>query len=803
MILNYLLVAFRNMNRQKAYTFINLFGLAVGITTCILILLYVNNELSYDKYLNDHERIYRVSRAWYNVEGEESLHLGHVAPPFCPLLKVDYPQEIEEAVRFRSYSLLVASEEKQFEESDFFFADVDFLKVFSWQVIKGNPNTMLNQPNSILLSQSIAKKYFGDEEALNQTLTVDGEFEMKVTGIIQDIPENSHFHPAIIANIKVLEQFYGGPEQFMSAWGSNNFATYLKLFPEVDADAFEDKLSEFIDRHLEPGDYGAASKFNKLHLMNIADIHLHSHLDSEIEQNGDIAFIYLFAIIAAFILAIACINYINLSTARSAKRAREVGIRKVLGAFKRKLIFQFLTESMLVSILSLLTAIVLVALLLPWFNDFTQRELSFNILRDPFLLSLLLIITLVTGIFSGLYPALFLSSFTPAKVLKTANEKGGKAWLRATLVVFQFFISIVMLIGVGVVNDQLSYLKSKDLGFEKDRLLVLPSSDIIREKYEIVKNRLLEQEGIENVAFSSRIPSGRLLDSQGGAVEVEGEMKALDFRLADIHTDFDFLATMGIPIIAGRDFDPMLSSDSSEAFVINESAVAAIGYSNNVEAIGKKINYSDRKGYITGVVKDFHFESLRQEIAPMIFMITNGRGGQLVLKLDDNNEEETMKYLREQWSYLRPGFPFSYYYVDEEFNQLYEEDEMVSELVSYFSIVAIIIGVLGLFGLASYTAEQRFKEIGIRKVMGASVSQILLLLTKGYTLLVLISFVAAIPVAWYFMNMWLESFAYHGAISLLSILTAGIAAILIAWITVGAQTFKAARTNPADSLRSE
>lgn len=803
MIKNYITIAIRNMTRQKAYTFINLSGLAVGIAACILILLYVQNELSYDKYLKSHERIFRVSRSWLNADGKVNLHLGHLAPPFSPLFNMDYEGTIEQSVRLINSNPLITAKEKQFEEEGFFFADPEFLEVFSWKMIKGDPLSALNEPNSIILTETSAKKYFGDDDAMGKTINFDNIVDLKVTGVMEDIPENSHLHPDMFAPMKLVEDYYGGQEQFMTAWGSNNFSTYVKLKEGTDPIVFEEGLSEFIDKHLDAGESGKASDFNKLQLMNITDIHLHSHLDSEIEQNGDIAYVYLFGIIAGFILVIACINYVNLATARSAKRAREVGIRKVLGAYRKKLMIQFLSESMIFTILALVIACLLVTLLFPWFNNFSQKNLSLDVVNNHFLISLLLGITLVTGLIAGTYPAIFLSSFQPVSVLKGTITNSRKGVMRSALVVFQFFISIVMLIGIGVVNDQLNFVKNKDLGFGKGRILVLPSSDEITSKYELVKNKLLRHEGIKSVSFSSRIPSGRLLDSQGGKVEIDGSMKTLDFRMADIHTDFDFLSTMEIPLIAGRDFDRKLASDSSEAFVINEAAVKAVGWVSNDEAIGMEITYGGRKGYITGVVKDFHFESLKQEIAPIIFMITQGRRGSVVLKLDEKKQAETLKYLQEEWSYLRPGYLFSYYFVDARFNELYEEDEKVADLISYFSVIAVVIGVLGLFGLASYTAEQRIKEIGVRKVMGASVFQISLLLTKGFTFLVLIGFVLAIPVAWWGMSYWLDSFAYHGNISVWSVLLAGLFAILISWFTVGMQTIRAAKANPVDSLRFE
>jgi len=803
MIKNYLIIALRNMGRQKAYSAINLIGLAVGIAACILILLYVQYELSYDKYIKDNDRIYRVSRSWLNADGKVNLHLGHLAPPFSPLFRLDYEGRIEQSVQLLNYDPLIKTEDKHFVEEGFFFADPEFLEVFSWKMIQGDPKTVLKEPYSIVLTKSLAKKYFNEQDPIGKTMNLNGIADLKVTGVIEDIPKNSHLHPTMFAPMVLVEQFYGGRDQFMSAWGSNNFSTYIKLKKGEDPVEFEKSLAEFIDKHLEAGENGKASDFNKLQLMNIADIHLHSHLDSEIEENGDIAYIYLFTIIAGFILIIACINYINLATARSARRAREVGIRKVMGAFKGRLVGQFLSESLLFAVVALIIACLLVLVLLPWFNNFSHRSLSLNIVNNHFLLLLLLAITLITGLVAGMYPAIFLSSFQPATVLKGATPKGNKGFMRSGLVVFQFFISIVMLIGVGVVNDQLSFVKNKDLGFGKNHIMVLPTSDEIQAKYPQFKEQLLQKPGIKSVASSSRIPSGRLLDSQGGAVEIGADMKNLDFRLANVQTDFDFLKTMEIPVVAGRDFDAHLASDSSEAFIINEAAVRAIGWMSNDQAIGKKMNYANRKGYIIGVVKDFHFESLKQSIAPVIFMITDERNGSVIVKLDEKMQDETIAYLREQWSYWRPDFPFSYYFVDARFNELYEADEKVAELVSYFSVIATIIGVLGLFGLASYTAEQRRKEIGIRKVMGATVSQILFLLSKGFTFLVIIGFLLAIPVAIWAMNLWLNTFAYHGKISLLSILGAGLLAIIVAWITVGIQTIKAAHTNPVDSLRQE
>jgi putative ABC transport system permease protein len=793
------------MMKNKAYSVINITGLALGMAATILIMLFVQDELSYDKYHTNADRIYRVSRAWYNLDGEESLHLGQVAPPFGPLLKSDYEGIVEEVVRVLNHNPLVTFGDVKIEERNLYFADKEIFDVFSWEVVKGDAGTALELPNSIVITESTALKYFADQEPLGKTMVIDNQFDLKVTAIIKDIPLNSHFHPDFLVPMKLVEGYYGGPEQFMSNFGSNNFSTYLLLRPDYDYRELQAQMGDFLDNHLQPGSNGRlASEYNSLTLWPLTDIHLNSHLDSELEANGDRDYVYLYTIIAIFILIIACVNFINLSTARSAKRAREVGMRKVMGAHRFMLIKQFMMESIIYAVIALGLSFILVSLVIPWFNNFAQKQLEVNLLSNQFLLVMIVVITIVTGLIAGMYPAFFLSAFKPVDTIKgdvaTSKNRFG---LRSALVILQFAISIVLLVGVGVVIDQLHYVKSKDLGFSDHRALVLPTSQKITDQYESVKTNLLQQPGIEKVGFSSRIPSGRLLDSQGAVAEVDGEMQTISFRIADVHTDHDFLNSLAIPVIAGRDFDANMASDSTEAFVLNESAVRSIGWRSNDAAIGKKFNYGNRQGYIIGVVRDFHFESLHQEIAPIVFMITGGRGGSMVIRMKEDKIDETLAYLKEQWAYLRPGFPFTSFYIDTRFDEQYANEARLAELVSYFSGLAIVIAMLGLFGLASFTAEQRFKEIGIRKVLGASVVEILMLLTKGFTGLVLLGFIIAVPVAYYLMTHWLESFAYHGSVSTTTILLAGLVSILLTWITVGFQTIRAARANPINSIHYE
>ncbi len=808
MIRNYLKIAVRNMLSQKLYSFINIFGLAVGMAATILISLYVQHELSYDKYHDKADRIYRVSREWLNQDGESSLHLGHIAPPFAPLMENDFEGVIEQAVRLVSgYGPIMKIDDKQFEEDNFFFADADIFKVFSWKMLKGNRETALAEPNTIVLSKSAARRYFGDQDPIGQSLTFSNfglTLEMKVTGIIEDTPNNSHFKYNMIASFLTYENVVG-KEQLMQQFGSNNFATYI-LFPDQSKiTKFTEGVPAFLDKHLGDSRHNEpASRTNRLHLMPLTDIHLHSHLDSEIEANGDIKYVYTYIVIALFILVIACINFMNLSTARSMKRAKEVGVRKVMGAFRSSLIRQFITESILLALVSAILAVVFVVSVLPWFNNFSGKQLSLMTVDPIFFTVLMLAVVVVVGLLAGSYPAFFLSSFTPVKVLKGSKLSSHKKInLRSILVVFQFFISICLIIGVGVIGDQIEYMKNKELGFEKDNMIVLPSNNEIHTNFQLIRDRLLKQPSIEDVTFSSRVPSGRLLDSQGGSAEVNGEMKTIDFRIADIHVDHSYLTTLDVTFLAGRNFAYELASDSAESFILNKAAIEGLGYSVVEESIGMKFNYGGRKGHIIGVVDDFHFESLHQSIAPIVFVITQGRARNVIVKVKPGAEKEAADYLKTEWTSLRPGSTFSYYTIGERFNDQYEAEEKLSELVSYFSWLTIFVAVLGLFGLSSFSIEQNLKEIGIRKVLGASVGNVMYMFTRRFVLLVLVGIIIAIPVSYYGMTEWLEEFPYKTTLQPLTFAIGGISALLFAIATVSYEIIKAALSNPVNTLMNE
>lgn len=808
MFKNYFKIVFRNARKNPLYVLINIFGLAVGMAVSILIFLFVQHELSYDRYHEKADRIYRVSRSWSNQDGEVSLHLGHAAPPFGPLIQSDFGDDVEVAVRIFNFNPLVKYGENAFEEERFFFADPEIFEVFSFNLLQGDPKTILKDADAIVVSESTARKYFGNDNPVGKELEMilaGQPTSFQVRGVMEDMPDNSHFHADFLASMVPVVTFYGGQEAFMSNYGSNNFSTYLLLKEGVDAKSLEAKLPEMIDRHMPENQAGiAASKGTKLTLWPLTDIHLYSNLDSEIEPNGNIDYVYIYLAVALFILLIACINFMNLSTARSSLRSMEVGLRKVMGADKILLVRQFMGESFVMTFISLVLALLIVYFFLPTFSDFTDKQLSLNFIENPEYLLGLAGLVLVVGIVSGSYPALFLSGFSPSKVLKGAFKAGkGHENFRSVLVVGQFAISVVLIVAVLVVVRQLNFMQSKDLGFAKEDLVVLPTSASINENYLIIKDRLENHPGIKAVSVSSRVPSGRLLDSQGGSAEVNGELSQINVRIADIHVSHDYLKTYGIPIVKGRDFDFNLASDSTEAFILNEAAIRAVGWASPEEAIGKQFQYGGRRGFVTGVMKDFHFESLHQPIVPIVFMISQDRNNLVSIKYEAAEKEQVLAYLKEEWASLRPDFPFDPLFVDEGFNAQYEAEERVKTIFTFFSGLAVLISILGLFGLTTFATAQRTREIGIRKVMGAETGNILTLLGKDFMKLVLIGFLIAIPISWFGMSSWLEDFAYKIGISWTVFLWAGLIAGIIAAITVTSQTLKAAWADPVKSIKNE
>ncbi len=808
MLKNYLKILIRNTKKNPLYMFINVFGLAIGMAVSMLIFLFVQHEFSYDNYHENADRIVRVSRAWFNPDGETSLHLGHTAPPFGPLIKSEYPDEVAFSARMMEANPLVTKDHTKFIEDNFTFADPEIFDIFSIKILEGDVKKALNQNDGLMISQSSAIKYFGDNSPLGEELLIDlsGQtFTFQVRGVFEDFPDNSHFHPTFFASMSPVVMFYGGPDAFMSNYGSNNFSTYLLLNTGVDRLDFEGKLPNLIDKYMGQTQAGTPmSTGTKLYLWPLEDIHLFSNLDTEIEANGDIAYVYIYFAVALFILLIACINFMNLSTARSSLRSLEVGLRKVMGADRGNLIRQFMGESFMLTSISMGLALLLVYLFLPVFSDFSDKQLSLNFLENPEFLLGIVGLVLVVGLISGSYPALFLSGFQPGKVLKGVFKAGkSHEQFRSILVVGQFAISVVLIVAVLVVVNQLDFMQGKDLGFEKEDIVLLPTSPTIEQNYNIIKDRLENHSGIQAVSVSSRAPSGRLLDNQGSSVEIDGELTQLQIRIADIDVSHNFLKTYGIPLAAGRDFDLLRASDSTEAFILNETAIREIGWESPEAAIGKQFLYGSKRGFVTGVMKDFHFESLHQPIVPLLFEIGTNGNNVMSIKIDAENREETMTYLKEEWAALRPGFPFEPRFVDQGFNEQYAGEQRVKTIFTFFSALAVLISILGLLGLVTFATAQRTREIGIRKVMGAETSSILILLGKDFLKLVLIGFLIAIPISWFGMSSWLGDFAYSIGISWTVFLWAGLIAGAIAAFTVVAQSLRAAWADPVKSIKSE
>ncbi|MEO8086507.1 MAG: FtsX-like permease family protein [Bacteroidota bacterium] len=810
MLINYFKLAYRNLNRYKFISFINLFGLTVGLTCCLLILVYILNEINYDKSNGDADRIYRVTRTFYTAQtGATTLQLSGVAPPIGPLLQNDF-KEIEKITRVLQNGITPLSyEEKKFNELDVYWADENFFDFFKVAVTEGNLQKALNDPYSIMISEKMATKYFGDEEPMNKILKMSNQYGMKVTGVFKSFPENMHFHPDILLSFSTLNDtaIYGA-ENLRTNWGNNSFYTYL-LFPKnYNAKNFEAQMPAFLDRHF-PMD-GAPATFNphqftSLALQKLTDIHLLSHMDDEMEENGDINRVYIFSAIALFILLIACINYMNLSTARSTLRAREIGLRKVVGAQRKEIISQFLSESVLLTGVSMILAMVLTWITLPWLNKVSGQQLSIGILINGKTGALLLLIPFLVGIISGIYPALFMSSFRPITVLKSAFRIGsGNISFRKILVTAQFAISIILIIGTAIIFKQMGFMQNTSLGFDKEHIVNLPYTTALNGKFDAFRNELLSESGIKNTGRSSRIPSGRLLDAMGAMVMRGDSLQPANADMKYVAADQDFISTYGVEIVAGRGFSKNFTTDTS-AFLINETAVKVLGFNSNEDAIGQSFGYGGRRGKLTGVFHDFHFESMHQRIVPLVILIPRSETsfGEISIKISGADIPSALAHIEKTWKKFLPETPYQFNFLDENFARLYQSEQRQATLFTVFACITIFIACLGLFGLSAFAISQRVKEIGIRKVLGANARSIVLMLSKDFLLLVLLAAIIAFPVAWYFMNQWLQDFAYRINMPWWIFGLSAIMASAVAFGTISIQAVKAANSNPVKSLRAE
>jgi len=817
MIRNYILVAFRSILRNKLTAFINIAGLALAIACALMIYLFIRDEVSYEQYHSKADRMYRVTRSFHNDEGEVGLHLSSVAPPIGPLLKNDFG-EMEEVVRTLNSSMVISLEEHgetkmMNTESEVFFAEPGIFRIFDIHTVTGDANAALNRPRTAMLSRKTAMRYFNTPDVVGKRLRADNDSDLEITGVFENFPNESHWHPDILVSFITLEDdnVYGR-ERLATNWSNNSFGTYILLDKGTDPVALEKRFPAFVDKHF--GKYAkanwgvgpdwVASKSTTLYLQKVTDIHLRSHLDDEIEINGNINNVYMMGAIGVFIVLIACFNFINLSTARATKRAKEVGLRKVAGAFRAQLVVQYLSESVLLTFIALTAALLIAVPGLNWLNAFTKKELSLNLLTDLPLFGGLLALGIVVGVLAGIYPALVVSSFKPALTLKGLQGTAkGKSTLRHILVTAQFAISIVLIIATLITFQQLDYLNTRDLGYNKDQVITLPYDSDLNKSYESFYNELLKSSQIKEAGRSTRQPTGRLLDSFGDPKIMRGDsLVPITMNLKSIQVDEGFFNTYDIAFAAGRNFSKDIPTDDSLAFIINEAAAREMGWKNLDENIDRDFFYADVRGKLIGIVKDFHFESLHQKIVPMIFL-GRPRFRVLSIKIPGNEMQAGLQHVEKVWKDFLPGKPFEYRFLSERYRQLYEAEQKQNQLFTTFAALAIFIASLGLFGLAAFSTLQRVKEIGIRKVLGASVPSILTLLSREILFLILAANVLAWPVAWYLMSHWLDTFAYHISMNPITYGLAAIAAMAVALLTVSIQTIKAAMRNPANTLRHE
>ncbi|MDB5229863.1 MAG: transporter permease [Chitinophagaceae bacterium] len=793
MIKNYFKVAFRNLSRHKAFSFLNIIGLAAGMTACLLIFLYISFELSYDNFHTKSDRIYRVVADIKTPT--ETLNADGPSWAVAPNAKLEFP-EIESAVRIAANGqVLVRKGNIKFQETSTAWADSSLFNIFDFKLLKGDRKTSLKEPYSIVLSESTARKYFGNNDPMGQILLVDSDGKpTKVTGVMKDIPENSQVKMDIVISMSTITQQY---KNLDSSWGGYGSYAYFLLKPGVDPKKLEKKFPGFLESR-NGTQMKKSQMYPTLFLEPLRDVYLHS------TRNGSktpvISNVYIFAIIAVFILLIACINFINLTTARSTERAKEVGIRKVVGAGKKQLTGQFIGESIILCVIAFFLTLLLSSLLLPLFNQLAGKKISEGIFTDPLTLLMLLGSAIIIGLLAGVYPALVLSSFKPVIVLKGRFSTGTRGiLLRKGLVVAQFTISIALIIGTIVVYKQMHYMRTQDLGFNKDQMLVIDTDgDPARTAFFQSLNTIPQ---VKSASASSSVPGG---GNPGAYSEIENKKGDLQIANLDLYfVDFDYINQYKIKIIAGRGFNRQFATDTTQAMVLNEAAIKMFGYTSPQQAIGKRFKQWGREGKIIGVMKDFHFRSLQQEIKPLSMRIEPDRCNLISANISGKDVTATIAAIEKKWKAMIPNRPFSYYFLDEFFDRQYRSEVRFGNLFLNFAVLAILISCLGLLGLASYSTIQRTKEIGVRKVMGATVMGLVGMLSKDFLKLVLIAFVIASPIAWFTLYKWLQSFAYRISLGAEAFILAGLAALFIAVATVSYQAIKAAVANPVKSLRTE
>lgn len=810
MLKNYLLTSLRNLWKYRFYSFINTVGLAIGLCCFLFILLFVKDEWSYDRFHEKADRIYRINFDGYAFEQE--LNFAVVGAQVGPIIRNEYP-EIEQQCRFRERgSYTVSYENESYREDHWIFADSTFFDVFSFELLKGDPDRVLAEPNTLVLSESTAKKYFGDEDPIGKSMRADNRRLYRVTGIMEDMPRNSHLNFDLIASLSTLD------ESRNPSWLSNNFQTFVVLKEGVAPETIDQKFKELAPKYIGPeieqfmgktwDDMTSAGNYIDFTLFPLTKIHLYSDKQAQLGPTGDIKYVYIFAFIGLFILLLACVNFINLATARSATRSREVGMRKVVGASRPQLIIQFLSESLIITFISLLIAGVLLFFLLPYFNDLSGKEMAWSDVLSWELAALMFGLIIVVGLIAGSYPAFHLSGYRPLDAFNSAGMKGGrkKISLRSVLVVFQFAITIALIVGTLIISDQLKYIQNKKLGYEKDRVLILDNYYTLDNNCQPFKREVLNLPQVDNATISGTLPTPS--SSNNSAVFLGRDPDPAKTHVLRLYTvDHDYISTLSMEIVEGRAFSRDFPSDSS-GVILNESAVALFGLD---DPLGKEIstftggtpeNPEITTTTIIGVVKNFHYESLRSKIGPLAIFLGENRG-RLSIKVNTDKVAPLINELNRLWNQMAPGQPFDYSFMEEDFAAVYESETRVGQIFSVFTFLAIVIACLGLFGLATFTALQRRREMGIRKVIGASVSRIFVLLTTEVVKWVLIANLIALPLAYYFMRQWLQDFAYPVNLSWTTFVGALVIGLVIAVITVSYQAVRVSLVNPARALKDE
>jgi putative ABC transport system permease protein len=785
MIRSYLKIAFRNLIRHKGFSFLNISGLAIGMVCTLLILFWVQHELSYDRYNENGRNIYRILQ---HIQYSEIVTWAINQGPLGPALKEEIP-EIEEQARFCFSRWRIKYDNQVFVDSGG-YADPSLFKMFTLPFVKGDPDTALADPRSVVLTEELAQKIFGEEDPLGKTIQMADQYDFKVSGVLKDLPDNSHFQFEFLANMDFAKEV----GRTVDYWKNSHFTTYVQLPESASFEEVNKKIYNFLDEKPTLEDW------EKLSLQPLFKIHLASGIGYDAFGTGNAKYVVIFSVAALFILLIACINFMNLSTARSLLRSKEVGLRKVVGAFRGQLMRQFLGEAVFQSLIAMILAVGLGILLLPAFNQLARKSFTADVFIRPDIILGCLAIVLATGFLAGCYPAFILSGFRPVAVLKgTAQTVGKGSVFRRLLVVFQFSVAVILMVGSLVIYSQIHFMTNKDLGYEKENLVTLDLNENVQKNYEAFKNELIGNPNILNVTRVSGLPTyGYYFSNSRWNWEGKDPDKDILFRANFV--DYDYLETLGVQILQGRAFSQDYGAEEI-SIIINETSQKAMGFD---DPIGKRVTLGeDNEFHIIGVVKDFHYVSLRTEIEPLILLLDPERSSSIVVRIQSENTPQTLEFMGGVWKRFAGDFEYDYRFLDERLDALYRSEERVGRIINIFTVLSIFVSCLGLFGLASFMALRRTKEIGIRKVLGATVSGIVVLLTKEFSRWVLLANLIAWPLSYLAMNRWLEEFPYQADIKLWIFLGTGLATFMVAILTVSYQSIRAALSNPADSLRYE